>query len=255
MSAGSWINIGGERHEKFSASCFTGKGSRGPTARGSCCEPALPAHNAASRCIGIVLIDDDWGAISRVREILEQEADLDVVGACRCAEGGMLAVRLYQPALVILDVRLPDRDGFKLIHDITAASEAKVILFTASLSQGEVVNALRRGAKAVVFKHQPISMLISCVRDVSAGEACIALDTAAIREANGAPVSFSLNALSAREREIAHWAAAGARNKEIAWRLGISEGTVQLHLFHAYQKLRVSNRVGLVLALREIGRL
>ena len=147
----------------------------------------------------------------------------------------MLAVRLYQPALVILDVRLPDRDGFKLIHDITAASEAKVILFTASLSQGEVVNALRRGAKAVVFKHQPISMLISCVRDVSAGEACIALDTAAIREANGAPVSFSLNALSAREREIAHWAAAGARNKEIAWRLGISEGTVKLHLFHTYQ--------------------
>ena len=55
--------------------------------------------------------------------------------------------------------------------------------------------------------------------------------------------------LSAREREVAQWAATGARNKEIAWELGISEGTVKLHLFHAYRKLRVGNRVGLLLAL------
>jgi len=209
-------------------------------ARGGCCDSSLKGCDAASRPIRIVLIDDDWGAISRVREILEQEADLQVVGACRCAEGGMLAVRAYRPALVILDLRLPDQDGFELIHDITAVSDAKVILFTASLSEGEVVNALRSGAKAVVFKHQPMSMLISCVRDVSAGEECIALDTAAIAEASGAPVSLSVKALSPREREVAQWVAAGARNKEVAWRLRISEGTVKLHLFHAFQKLRES---------------
>jgi DNA-binding NarL/FixJ family response regulator len=222
-------------------------------ARRAGCEPTT-ASDPVPSCAGIVLIDDDWGAISRLREIIEQEADLEVVGACRCAEGGMLAVRLYRPALVILDVGLLDRDGFELIHDITAASDAKVILFTASLNEGEVVNALRSGAKAVVFKHQPVSMLISCVRDVLAGEEGIALDTAAIREANGASVSLSVVALSPREREIAQWVAAGARNKEIAWGLGISEGTVKLHLFHAYQKLRVGNRVELALALRKIAR-
>ena len=70
------------------------------------------------------------------------------------------------------------------------------------------------------------------------------------REPPEAPVSSCVEALSARELEVAQWAALGARNKEIAWQLGISEGTVKLHLFHAYQKLRVSNRVGLVLALR-----
>ena len=61
-----------------------------------------------------------------------------------------------------------------------------------------------------------------------------------------------VEALTAREREVAQWAAAGARNKEIAWQLGISEGTVKLHLFRAYRKLQVTNRVGLALALKTL---
>jgi DNA-binding NarL/FixJ family response regulator len=104
---------------------------------------------------------------------------------------------------------------------------------------------LRSGAKAVVFKDQPASMLISCVRKVLAEEPRMESPIMPREPPSG------VEALTAREREVAQWAAAGARNKEIAWQLGISEGTVKLHLFHAYQKLRVSNRVGLVLALRK----
>jgi len=74
---------------------------------------------------------------------------------------------------------------------------------------------------------------------------------AAISQPPEVSASLSVNGLSPRERQVAQWAAAGARNKEIAWQLGISEGTVKLHLFHAYQKLGVGNRVGLVLALRK----
>ena len=57
-----------------------------------------------------------------------------------------------------------------------------------------------------------------------------------------------VKSLAPREQEIAKCVAEGARNKEIARRLGISEGTVKLHLFHAYRKLGVGNRVGLALA-------
>jgi two-component system nitrate/nitrite response regulator NarL len=183
-----------------------------------------------------------------LREIIEQEADLEVVAACRCAEGAMLAVRQYRPATMVLDVRLPDRDGFELVRDITATSETKVIVFTAALQKSETLTARRSGAKAIVFKDQPISTLISCVRDALAEEECMAPDTV-IPQPPAVSASLSVNGLSPREREVAQWAAAGARNKEIAWQLGISEGTVKLHLFHVYQKLRVSNRVGLVLAL------
>ena len=163
----------------------------------------------------------------------------------------MLAVRHYRPAIMVLDVQLPDRDGFELIRDITATSETKVIVFTAPLQKSETLTVLRSGAKTIVFKDQPISTLISSVRDALAGEECMVPD-AAIPQPPAVSASLSVNGLSPREREVAQWAAAGARNKEIAWQLGISEGTVKLHLFHAYQKLRVTNRVGLVLALRKV---
>ena len=61
----------------------------------------------------------------------------------------------------------------------------------------------------------------------------------------------NMSILTQREQEVAKRAAAGARNKEIAWQLGISEGTVKFYLFHTYRKLGVGNRVGLMLKLRE----
>jgi two-component system, NarL family, response regulator FusR len=215
----------------------------------TCCGPASAACNALPSPARVVLIDDDWGALSRLREIIEQNPDLQVVAACRCADGAMATVQQYRPAIVILDVQLPDRDGFELVHDITTISDAKVIVFTAALQKAGIVSALRSGAKAIVFKDQPTSMLISRVRRVLAGEACIVQNLAA-QERPGTRALRSVEALSERELEVAQWAAVGARNKVIAWELGISEGTVKLHLFHAYRKLRVSNRVGLVLALR-----
>jgi DNA-binding NarL/FixJ family response regulator len=193
---------------------------------------------------GIVLIDDDWIVLSRLREIIEQDSDFVVVAACRCADAAILAVQRHRPAVVILDVQLPDRDGVELIRDIAAISDAKVIVFTAALQKEGIVSALRSSAKAVDFKDQPASMLISWVRKVLAEEPRMAPAIVPREPPGGA------EALTAREREVAQWVAAGARNKEIAWNLGISEGTVKLHLFRAYRKLRVGNRVGLVLALR-----
>ena len=196
----------------------------------------------------VVLIDDDWIVLSRLRENIEQTSDLVVVAACRCADGGMLAVQQYRPQVVILDVRLPDTDGFELIRDISAISEAKVIVFTAELQKAEIVSALRSGAKAIVFKDKTASELMSCVREVLAEEPPMTRHTTT-RERPRAAVYGGVEALSSREREVAQWVAAGAGNKEIAWKLGICEGTVKLHLSNAYGKLRVRNRVGLLLAL------
>jgi len=161
----------------------------------------------------------------------------------------MLAVERYRPAVVILDVRMPDRDGVELIRDIIAVSGAKVIVFTAALSEKEIVRVLRCGAEAVVFKHQPASMLVSCLRKVLAGESPI-LPQIATRQGPESEISGDVSGLTSREREVAQCAAAGAHNKEIARQLGISEGTVKLHLFRAYRKLKVDNRVRLALALR-----
>jgi DNA-binding NarL/FixJ family response regulator len=191
----------------------------------------------------IVLIDDNCILLSRLRKLLERNSDFVVVTACRCAEGAMAAVQLHQPAVVILDVRLPDRDGVELIRNIIAVSGAKVIVFTAVLPKEEIVRVLQSGAEAIVYKDQPWSVLVSYVRRVLTP-----------REGVKAETGDCISDLTPREREVARCVVAGARNKEIARQLGISEGTVKFHLFRAYQKLRVANRVGLMLALGRMTR-
>jgi DNA-binding NarL/FixJ family response regulator len=218
------------------------------TTHSTCAGPTPVVCDAPPDRTSIVLIDDDWKTLSQLREIIAQSPDLVVVAACRCADGTMLAIQHYRPALVILDVRLPDQDGVELIRYIRAKSEAKIIVFTAPLHEAEIGNILRNGADAIIFKDQPAPMLVTCVRKVLAGEPCILLHITT-PEGQKAETSGDARALTPREIEVAQCAATGASNKKIARQLGISEGTVKLHLFHAYCKLRVGNRVELVLAL------
>jgi two-component system, NarL family, response regulator FusR len=114
----------------------------------------------------IVLVDDDWIVLSRLREIIEQNFGFAVAAACRCADGAMLAVQRYRPAVVILDVRLLGSDGIELIRNINASSRTKVIVFTAALPKKGIVRLLRNGAKAVIFKDQPASVLVSFLHKV-----------------------------------------------------------------------------------------
>src|SRR6266478_3273995 len=139
----------------------------------TCPGPTPDVCDGLSGPNGIVLVDDEWIVLSRLREIIEQTSDLIVVAACRCADGAMLAVERYRPAVVILDVQMPDRDGVELIRDIIAVSGAKVIVFTAALQEEGLVRVIRSGAEAIVFKDQPASTLVSCVRKVLAGESCV----------------------------------------------------------------------------------
>jgi DNA-binding NarL/FixJ family response regulator len=137
----------------------------------------------------------------------------------------------------------------RALRDVGEQGPQSVAVVT-SADADEAILALRQSPpELVVFlKGQPAAMLMSYLRKTLDGELYVT--------ANGSPRQFSgaifregAEALSEREQAVAKLAAAGARNKEIAWQLGISEGTVKLHLFRVYRKLRVANRVGLALAL------
>jgi DNA-binding NarL/FixJ family response regulator len=131
----------------------------------------------------------------------------------------------------------------------------RVVLLTAALDENGVVEAVRLGAWGLVLKEMAPETLVRCVREVHGGERWLdnrsvvrALERIARREAGAARVA---GVVTPRELEIIRMIAGGLRNKEIAARLSISEGTVKIHLHNIYEKLQLDGRLALLLYARE----
>jgi DNA-binding NarL/FixJ family response regulator len=127
----------------------------------------------------------------------------------------------------------------------------RVVLLAAELDEQDVLEALRLGVRGMVLKELAPQMLLQCVRKVFAGEQWLekqavgrALDILLRREAGEREAA---NLLTPRELEMVHMVTRGLRNKEMSERLAISEGTVKIHLHNIYRKLKVDNRVELIL--------
>jgi DNA-binding NarL/FixJ family response regulator len=123
------------------------------------------------------------------------------------------------------------------------------------MSDTEVLNAVRTGVAGIVLKETAPRVLLQCVRAVAAGERW--LDSAMIRSAvettvrRDAAVEKATKVLTKRELDIVRMVATGARNREIGEKLGISEGTVKMHLHTIYEKLAIGGRVELSNYARE----
>jgi DNA-binding NarL/FixJ family response regulator len=124
-------------------------------------------------------------------------------------------------------------------------------MLAAALEEDEIVEALRLGVRGVVLKELAPQALVECIRKVYAGEQWIdkqlsnlALESLLRRETAGRARS---GVLSPRETEIVRMVAGGLGNKELAERLGVSEGTIKIHLHNIYKKLKVHSRLELVL--------
>jgi DNA-binding NarL/FixJ family response regulator len=198
--------------------------------------------------IGVVLVDDHPIVLFGLMQLFVREPGIAVLAACTRAAEALAAVACRRPEVLLLDVSLPDRSGIEMLPEIAAVSPGtRTVIFAATAEEERVVAALNAGAKAVVFKDASASELVACIRRVAAGGKRIMADAAGIpRGVADQRRPFDAAALlSPRERKIAERVARGARNKEIAWELGLAEGTVKLHISNAFKKLGIRNRVGL----------
>jgi DNA-binding NarL/FixJ family response regulator len=201
--------------------------------------------------IRIVLADDHPFILQGLELLLRREPDFQIVCSCLDGEKALRAVRHYQPDILILDILMPGRDGLAVLRELREEGlPTRVVLLTAALDEDKALEALRLGVAGVVLKEMAVSLLIQCVRKVYAGEQWFekdsigrALDKMLRREAGAQEMA---KVLTPREIEVIRLVANGMRNKEIAEKLAISEGTVKIHLHRSYEKLHVNNRLKLL---------
>ncbi len=208
--------------------------------------------------IGLVLADDHPIVLDGLDHLFRQEEDFKVLARCRDGEETLQAVRKHRPDVLILDLRMPGKDGLAVLREVRKEKlPTRVVLLTAEMSDAEALEAIRLRVNGVVLKEMAPQLLVKCIRKVHAGgqwwekrSLGRAMETMLRREAGEREI---VGVLTPRELQIVRLVASGLHNKEIADKLGISEGTVKIHLHHIYEKLHVDGRLELTLYAQDKG--
>lgn len=202
--------------------------------------------------IRLVLADDHPIVLDGLETLFRLEPDFEIAARCVNGEDTLAAVRRHRPDVLVLDIHMPRKDGLAVLRDLHREKlSIKVVLLAAVLEEEEVLEALRLGVRGMVLKELAPQMVVQCVRKVHAGEqwlekhAVTRVVDSLLRRQAGEREAASV--LTPREIEMVGMVARGLRNKEMSQRLAISEGTVKIHLHHIYRKLKVENRVELIL--------
>ena len=204
--------------------------------------------------IRLVLIDDHPMVLKGLEQLLQQNADLEVVATCATAAEGLRAVELLHPDVLLLDLKLPGQDGLSVLRALDPEARPAVVVLTASQDEDDLIAAARLGARGIVLKAMAPRVLEDCIRAVHVGRVSLevgGVDLAA-RLAQRRHVEAELQrVLTTREIEIMRLVAAGLDNQEIAARLSITVGTVKIHLHHVFEKLQLRGRRDLQAYLRD----
>lgn len=214
----------------------------------------------------VLLADDQRLVRTGFRLILSVEPDIEVVGEAADGRQAVDAVSRLHPDLVLMDVQMPVMDGIAATREITAASDAKVVVLTTFDRDDYLFDALDAGASGFMLKNADAESLVAGLRQVHEGYALLAPEvTRRVIESRLSGVSPSddsetddtgtgdmrtgdprLEALTARERDVALQVAHGLSNAEIATELYVSEATVKTHVSNCLSKLGLRDRVQLV---------
>jgi DNA-binding NarL/FixJ family response regulator len=208
--------------------------------------------------VRIVLVDDHPIVLQGLQHLFARQEDFEVVACCGSVAAAVEAARVHRPQVVVTDLRMPHATGLDLIAALKEAHPAcRAVLLTASITQDEVVEAVKRGVSGLVLKESPPEQLLECVRRVARGEQWLdpetvtrALTDVVDRERARGELSA---VLTARELEIVGMVAQGLRNRSIGERMSITESTVKVHLHNIYEKLGVEGRLELVLVAQQKG--
>jgi len=213
--------------------------------------PSQPASHAA---IKVVVVDDHPFFRQGVRDVLNKEADIEVIAESDEGQAALDLLRDIRPDVVLMDVNLPTMNGLKVTQKLkTQCPDTHVIILTAYDDDEQIYHAIRIGASAYFAKDVEPTYLVDTVRTVSQGYYVIAGKRMTPTQAEQwlleryrryglKPEDTTFSPLTDREMEILELIIEGLSNKEIAFRLNISQQTVKNHVTSILAKLNLADR-------------
>ncbi|MGI5122584.1 response regulator [Marinactinospora thermotolerans] len=214
--------------------------------------------------VRVIVAEDQWAVRSGLVMILDSAPGIEVVAEAADGEEAVAAALRLRPDLVLMDVRMPRKDGISATRDLAGSGVDVLILTTFDLDE-YVFGALRAGAAGFLLKNIEADELVEAVRLVARGEGMIApaVTRRLIREFAGSPVAppapqaaqppAELAALTPRELEVLACVGEGLSNQQIARRLGITETTTKTHVSRLLAKLDLRSRVQAAILAQELG--
>jgi DNA-binding NarL/FixJ family response regulator len=212
--------------------------------------------------IRVVIADDQQLIRTGFRMILDDEADIEVIGEATTGTEAIAVTRDLRPDVVLMDIRMPELDGIEATRQILAHNhqpKTSVLILTTFDLDEYVYDALRAGASGFLLKDVPAHQLAAGIRTVGDGDALLAPSiTRRLIEEFAAPrtpdnTTPGLDELTPRELEVFKLLATGMTNNEIATKLIIGETTVKTHVTRILAKLGVRDRVQAVVLAYETG--
>jgi two-component system nitrate/nitrite response regulator NarL len=199
------------------------------------------------RCASVVIADRYPVVLQGLTNALTAESGFKVVACCSDGTDCIEAIRSLAPDIAILDISLPGLTGLEILAIANSENlSTRLVFFTASVEDRELIVSAAAGAYAVILKDVALEILVQSLRQVADGQRLLTQlpsDQAVSRERNIAVTETALTVFTDRERQIMRLVSGGLSKKEIGRRLNITDGTIKVHLHNIFQKLEISNRI------------
>lgn len=222
---------------------------------------AAPTPGDEPSPIRVCLVDDQTLVREGIRGLLALAGQVEVVAEATDGIEGLAVIEAEDPDVVLLDLRMPRRDGLALLEDLAARDEPMppVLVLTTFNDDELVLQALRSGARGYLLKDVTLDQLVGAIERLADGGTLVQPSiTAGLLErlgasAPGEPPIGPPPSLTPRELDVLGLVAAGFPNRDVAEALHLSEGTVKNHVSSILLKLDARDRTQAVLRALELG--
>jgi len=200
-----------------------------------------------------ILLADDHPMIRTAIEVLLRDTPYQIVATAANGEDVLRQAPLSAPDILLLDLQMPGGGGLNAIRELKArGSTVPIVILTAAIDDGSLVEARQLGVRGMVLKNSDPAYVLDCLDRVRSGGSWMDPElTARLQQLEVTYGKSTRPQLAPRERQLIRFVRQGLRNREIAQRLGVTEGTVKVYLHSVFEKLGIKNRTELAIRADE----